>query len=551
MQPTTQPAGQLRAVASAPSTAGQAADVEDPAAAAQPAGGGWGGGWGLGGLTSAMRQVASNVTKDVTELTTSFQAALAEVDDSDSGDEQGAGKQQTQQGPQRGPSPWPPASTSTRGRPPPGAAAANMQARGDPDADAARRRALANLEGRESELQSSIKAFDKHVDQLTSNALQKVSGLWGGAQGMFRAAAQSVTETVEEGVRDVSSLHAVKTASGGLAAVAGNTRRVGARLASEAETRLEAIGRQAGEFLEAPRGAVWGAAARVMGPGGGREAPGFEAAFAAHGGGQTFEELEDVCNTAARRVNACRRRLDEQNRKAFEAALVELPPALDMATAATPKASDRSAALDRGHAPLTTLCKSAKEKAEELTAAARLAASEHEAEPMPPDRVTEDAARDPVAAQAVAASDPRTAAKQHLANILAAGSEQLGEITSLCVERVLALAQSVGAFARFRRPSDDGIKWPGTPQAIACMLCTQAKRMEEDLLTVASAFSTALHNAVGAFGGIVEADELPYDTATAALEKDAATAAAKLQEALRGLMYVVLLTSVDPDILVS
>lgn len=31
--------------------------------------------------------------------------------------------------------------------------------------------------------------------------------------------------------------------------------------------------------------------------------------------------------------------------------------------------------------------------------------------------------------------------------------------------------------------------------------------------------------------------------------QDAATAIAKLQEALRGLMYVVLLTSVDPDIL--
>lgn len=43
--------------------------------------------------------------------------------------------------------------------------------------------------------------------------------------------------------------------------------------------------------------------------------------------------------------------------------------------------------------------------------------------------------------------------------------------------------------------------------------------MEEDLLAVASAFSTALHNAVGAFSGVVEADELPYDTATAALEK--------------------------------
>lgn len=47
----------------------------------------------------------------------------------------------------------------------------------------------------------------------------------------------------------------------------------------------------------------------------------------------------------------------------------------------------------------------------------------------------------------------------------------------------------------------------------------QAKRMEEDLLSVASAFSTALHGAVGAFCDAVDAEELPYDTAAAALEK--------------------------------
>lgn len=107
--------------------------------------------------------------------------------------------------------------------------------------------------------------------------------------------------------------------------------------------------------------------------------------------------------------------------------------------------------------------------------------------------------------------------------------------------------------------------------------------MEEELLSVASAFSTALHMAVGAFSDAVEAEQLPYDAATAALEKvrlrcriipcstvhvlgahvmyrqpyrcsgsssqDAATASAKLQDGLRGLMYVVMLTSLDPKLL--
>jgi len=50
----------------------------------------------------------------------------------------------------------------------------------------------------------------------------------------------------------------------------------------------QAIGKQAFELLEAPRGAVWGAAQRVA-QGSGRQAPGFEAAFATHDGRQTFE----------------------------------------------------------------------------------------------------------------------------------------------------------------------------------------------------------------------------------------------------------------------
>lgn len=191
-----------------------------------------------------------------------------------------------------------------------------------------------------------------------------------------------------------------------------------------------------------------------------------------------------------------------------------------------------------------------------------------------------------------------------------AGSERLGEMSALCIERVLALAQSVSAFARFRRPSDDGIKWPDTPKAIAVLLCVQvcralrslpaivrfcnfqqlfnraaqacspsqnsllsclaaatrqlgfrfcsdhsetlpqAKRMEADLLSVASVFSSALHGAVGAFSEEPFAvSEEAYGAATAALEKDAATAIARLQESLRGLMYIVLLTGADHNLL--
>lgn len=182
------------------------ADAADPAPAAasraqQPGSGV--GGWGsLGGWTSALREVATNVTRDVTGLTTSFQQALAEVEDSDVSDEEGRAGQQTQAPPQRRPSPAGPPTASARGRPPPGAAAASMQAsaslathpgtpsyhfpaglrtslllasdsaaqvsallikvtsqqaQGDTDSEAARRRALAKLEGDDSQLNNSVK----------------------------------------------------------------------------------------------------------------------------------------------------------------------------------------------------------------------------------------------------------------------------------------------------------------------------------------------------------------------------------------------------------
>ncbi len=68
------------------------------------------------------------------------------------------------------------------------------------------------------------------------------------------------------------------------------------------------------------------------------------------------QELEEFCNNAARRCNRVRAAMDAEGRAALEAALAELPPALDMASADTPRASGRSAAADRGHAPVTTLC---------------------------------------------------------------------------------------------------------------------------------------------------------------------------------------------------
>ncbi len=69
------------------------------------------------------------------------------------------------------------------------------------------------------------------------------------------------------------------------------------------------------------------------------------------------------------------------------------------------------------------------------------------------------------------------------------------------------------------------------------------------MLDVVAAFSTALHSAVGAFSAFEDAaaEELGYDNANAALERDAATAVDRLSESLRRLMFAVVLTSVSPE----
>lgn len=57
---------------------------------------------------------------------------------------------------------------------------------------------------------------------------------------------------------------------------------------SEWRSHLQTIGKQAYEFLEAPRGKVWGAV-HAVGGGSDRALPGFQSAFDAHDGRQTTE----------------------------------------------------------------------------------------------------------------------------------------------------------------------------------------------------------------------------------------------------------------------
>jgi hypothetical protein len=61
---------------------------------------------------------------------------------------------------------------------------------------------------------SCPQALDGQVEQMAGGALRAMSSLWGSTRRVVQAAAKEIAVTVEEGVRDVSTLHAVKAASG-------------------------------------------------------------------------------------------------------------------------------------------------------------------------------------------------------------------------------------------------------------------------------------------------------------------------------------------------
>ena len=60
------------------------------------------------------------------------------------------------------------------------------------------------------------------------------------------------------------------------------------------------------------------------------------------------------------------------------------------------------------------------------------------------------------------------------------------------MERMVALARSVGAFARFRQESDDGVKWPVAPLDIARMLCTEVRQQHTGCLLMVHAWLKAV-----------------------------------------------------------
>lgn len=157
-------------------------------------------------------------------------------------------------------------------------------------------------------------------------------------------------------------------------------------------------------------------------------------------------------------------------------------------------------------------------------------------------------------------------------DVAAEGRLRLAELAAIAVERLLALGRSLVAHFRTGRPADDGILWPDASKAKAALLRSQAQRMLAALESLGSAYAAAAAartqtgasalagapagdaGGIGTPGGADVDKNVPAGggagggdgpAAQAGLQADARAAAAHLGDALRGLLYVVLLSSQD------
>lgn len=67
------------------------------------------------------------------------------------------------------------------------------------------------------------------------------------------------------------------------------------------------------------------------------------------------------------------------------------------------------------------------------------------------------------------------------------GVKALAEVTSACLERLLALAKSVRHSAREGRPSDDRIVWPATAELVAASLRRELILLLQEVRRVSAA----------------------------------------------------------------
>jgi phosphoglycolate phosphatase-like HAD superfamily hydrolase len=414
------------------------------------------GGWGWGKLTSAV----TTAVKDVSGLAESFNEMLQEVataEDEDSNTDDQAQRTIPKAGEVAGP--------STK-------AQAHVQE--DHEKKETRQRVLEQLEGA------------SQPSQPLQGANRALGTLWGTLTQAASTAVNDLRQTAREAgpaVSEVTGSINRGKAEFKLGQAWGKLSRTAKQLA-EAGARLGASGLGGTRDVSAAEGPLT-----------------FEECFSVFGGSQAEEELVALSNECSRLCNRVRAAIPDEARADMDAVLMDLGPFFQL-DQPSPDNSERrieggggveeSAAMLRGRSVVESLATSARDKAE--STAKKIAEG---ADTLLAPMEGEESAEGGVAASTATVPAAAASALQALREEAAS---RLGEVCSLCVERLLALGRSVASHFRFGRPSSDGIAWPSEPRSVAMLLRREADGMVAELSAVEDAFVAALALAGEVFG---------------------------------------------------
>ncbi|GMH37158.1 hypothetical protein BSKO_05031 [Bryopsis sp. KO-2023] len=497
---------------------------------------GWGGGWNFNKVGGALRRVAADVADDVKGLTTSFQEAFRE------GDEWAVEEEEEE-------------SSQGRRDPPAGTSGPLFQ----PD-DRVSAQVLERLQGEDTTLEQGLKAIDDQMEQFTAGVGRALGSLWGGLGGAVkvtqnlaskvenaaRTATTEIVGTVEEGVKDVKDLDAVKKAQSGLKAAAG----VGEMLAHKAEKGLETVGRRAIALLDASPG-------DGIGEKEAEEAVSFDSSFYIYGGQQHWEALEGICNECAKECNRTRAILDDPAKERLDGTVTTLHPIFEVD--GSPSESEDEDGYVKGvdsrftpsYSMVIALTSGSVEEASSMVVRAedRLGEWVDDSIEVPTPPSSPGSTGSPVGPRPNLRIDPQIAAvegRETLVRIHNEGVKRLAELCTCCMQSLLEVARNLKSGVEDGKTKEDGV-WPESCEETGQLLRGYTVRLVHDLESVAGAFVEALLGVGTSFDEKLGDLAVRQKSASLAsdLEVDARTAVNRVKEGFRSLMYVVLCTMVS------
>lgn len=380
------------------------------------------------------------------------------------------------------------------------------------------------------------------MEHLSGGAGKALSSLWGWGATLAQRVEQAATSAAKDLTNSVEDTSPADNPCAGEMSLKDQASE---GLGMGLSERLGLLGRTARGFFEAglPGPEKKGYQVQELS---------FRECYQIYGGQQAFDELEALSNECARLCNRIRATLADDDKANLDKTLALLAPMFDLNSEQPCNApcgkQEVPAALSRGHAMIVDVAAAGCARADAMVTDVRNNATQLEAARGHPLEGTIDTPSDS-SSETGPTCALSTTSDQALKAIRIEGVKRIAEVTSLCMERLHALGRGIQLQFRFGRPANDGISWPTAPELKAELLRGQASQMLYEVRTVTDSFTAALLLAGNELCTRSNQAQYTYAGKTLAAELSSINASSKVINAVKSLMYIVWLTSVDRQLL--